>query len=288
MTTFYGRIKFSKAGNNVAKPMVLRADPERQICRCGAVEMGLAQGRASAQGPIVPRRGFPTRECSTPGSLGDRAAAFSPADIRTQDIARWRPRKPHRRTRTGLLSPAWLKSSGDGWTLVLMVALVVVVLVLISEKAQNNLAILEVAWQQNIQLLLDGLFIGAIFAFGRLRACPGLGRDERQESVPGRICHHGRLYRLFSLRQRYPSLLRAAGRHRLHVRVRLAHLCSDYPARHRPGPVHLVAGDLRHRHRPAAGPEPDLRAGGADGALRPADRDRDAGRRRLHLRRGSS
>ena len=45
-----------------------------------------------------------------------------------------------------------------------MIALVCVVLVLISGQAQNNLTILQVAWQQNIQLLLDGLFIGAIFA----------------------------------------------------------------------------------------------------------------------------
>ena len=66
--------------------------------------------------------------------------------------------------RTGFLSPAWLKSSGDGWSLLLMIALVCVVLVLISGQAQINLTILQVAWQQNIQLLLDGLFIGAIFA----------------------------------------------------------------------------------------------------------------------------
>ncbi|MYJ70609.1 MAG: branched-chain amino acid ABC transporter permease [Rhodospirillaceae bacterium] len=45
-----------------------------------------------------------------------------------------------------------------------MIALVCVVLVLISGQAQTNLTILQVAWQQNIQLLLDGLFIGAIFA----------------------------------------------------------------------------------------------------------------------------
>ncbi|MCY4395781.1 MAG: branched-chain amino acid ABC transporter permease [Rhodospirillaceae bacterium] len=67
-------------------------------------------------------------------------------------------------SRTGFLSPAWLKTSGDGWTLLLMIALVCVVLVLISGQAQTNLTILQVAWQQNIQLLLDGLFIGAIFA----------------------------------------------------------------------------------------------------------------------------
>ena len=66
--------------------------------------------------------------------------------------------------RTGFLSPAWLKASGDGWSLLLMIALVCVVLVLISGQAQINLTILQVAWQQNIQLLLDGLFIGAIFA----------------------------------------------------------------------------------------------------------------------------
>ncbi|MYF85963.1 MAG: branched-chain amino acid ABC transporter permease, partial [Rhodospirillaceae bacterium] len=45
-----------------------------------------------------------------------------------------------------------------------MIALVCVVLVAISGQAQTNLTILQVAWQQNIQLLLDGLFIGAIFA----------------------------------------------------------------------------------------------------------------------------
>ncbi len=67
-------------------------------------------------------------------------------------------------SRTGFLTPAWLKSSGDGWTLVAMIALVCVVLVLISGQAQTNLTILQIAWQQNIQLLLDGLFIGAIFA----------------------------------------------------------------------------------------------------------------------------
>lgn len=72
--------------------------------------------------------------------------------------------KPASPTRTGFLSPAWLKSSGDGWTLLLMIGLVCIVLVLISGQAQNNLTILQVAWQQNIQLLLDGLFIGAIFA----------------------------------------------------------------------------------------------------------------------------
>ena len=66
--------------------------------------------------------------------------------------------------RTGFLSPAWVKSTGDGWSLLLMIALVCVVLVLISGQAQTNLTILQVAWQQNIQLLLDGLFIGAIFA----------------------------------------------------------------------------------------------------------------------------
>jgi len=72
--------------------------------------------------------------------------------------------KPAAQARTGFLSPAWLKSSGDGWTLLLMIALVCVVLVLISGQARTNLTILQVAWQQNIQLLLDGLFIGAIFA----------------------------------------------------------------------------------------------------------------------------
>lgn len=66
--------------------------------------------------------------------------------------------------RTGFLSPAWVKSTGDGWSLLLMIALVCAVLVLISGQAQTNLTILQVAWQQNIQLLLDGLFIGAIFA----------------------------------------------------------------------------------------------------------------------------
>lgn len=60
--------------------------------------------------------------------------------------------------------PAWMKSTGDGWSLLLMIALVCAVLVLISGQAQTNLTILQVAWQQNIQLLLDGLFIGAIFA----------------------------------------------------------------------------------------------------------------------------
>ncbi len=60
--------------------------------------------------------------------------------------------------------PAWVKSTGDGWSLLLMIALVCAVLVLISGQAQTNLTILQVAWQQNIQLLLDGLFIGAIFA----------------------------------------------------------------------------------------------------------------------------
>ena len=72
--------------------------------------------------------------------------------------------KPGSTARTGFLSPTWLKSSGDGWTLLLMIALVCIVLVLISGQAQTNLTILQVAWQQNIQLLLDGLFIGAIFA----------------------------------------------------------------------------------------------------------------------------
>ena len=72
--------------------------------------------------------------------------------------------KPASPVRTGFPTPAWLKSSGDGWTLLLMIALVCVVLVLISGQAQMNLTILQVAWQQNIQLLLDGLFIGAIFA----------------------------------------------------------------------------------------------------------------------------
>ena len=72
--------------------------------------------------------------------------------------------KPATPARTGFLSPAWLKSSGEGWTLLAMIALVCVVLVLISGQAQTNLTILQVAWQQNIQLLLDGLFIGAIFA----------------------------------------------------------------------------------------------------------------------------
>ena len=72
--------------------------------------------------------------------------------------------KPAAPARTGFLSPAWVKSTGDGWSLLLMIALVCVVLVLISGQAQTNLTILQVAWQQNIQLLLDGLFIGAIFA----------------------------------------------------------------------------------------------------------------------------
>ena len=66
--------------------------------------------------------------------------------------------------RTGFPMTAWVKSTGDGWTLLAMIALVCAVLVLISGQAQTNLTILQVAWQQNIQLLLDGLFIGAIFA----------------------------------------------------------------------------------------------------------------------------
>lgn len=72
--------------------------------------------------------------------------------------------KPAAPARAGFLSPAWLKTSGDGWTLLAMIALVCIVLVAISGQAQMNLTILQVAWQQNIQLLLDGLFIGAIFA----------------------------------------------------------------------------------------------------------------------------
>ena len=75
------------------------------------------------------------------------------------------PSETASQARVGLGMPAWLKSSSDGWTLFFMLALVCLCLVAISENARNNLTILEVAWQQNIQLLLDGLFIGAIFAF---------------------------------------------------------------------------------------------------------------------------
>lgn len=72
--------------------------------------------------------------------------------------------KPAIPARSGFPLPAWLKSTGEGWSLLLLIALVCVVLVLISGQARTNLTILQVAWQQNIQLLLDGLFIGAIFA----------------------------------------------------------------------------------------------------------------------------
>jgi len=68
-------------------------------------------------------------------------------------------------TRSGIGMPAWMQRTSDAWTLFFILAAVCVVLVLLSDRAQGNLNILKIAWQQNIQLLLDGLFIGAIFAF---------------------------------------------------------------------------------------------------------------------------
>ena len=63
----------------------------------------------------------------------------------------------------------------------------------------DNLSLLGLVPMLNLQLLLDGLLIGSVFALAAYGLALVWGGYEYQEPGPGRFCYHGWLYHFYAI-----------------------------------------------------------------------------------------